>query len=636
MAESTENTSEELMYLDVAEAARRMGVAEDVVRRYCRDGHLPGVEKDSRGCWHIPETAIKAWLHQNTTSSAPTPVPPDVPKHRWTFYLGIALPLLIAVIVIAGFSLGWKSPKELWREWDPLLTVVKPASEGGVLILIADFDVAKGAIDTDVDSEIYREIANASESLGLSDFRVERHALNLEMNDREGAEALGQRYGARMVIWGSDTGSRITVNYLNLVDSDFDPATPISDIKYSGLATPSTYCFCTLSQDDLSTQLPYLSFFGIGQSYISVMDYTNALQAIKRASDSIVESSVPDNSEEVYFQLGWLYQTTGNSAQAITAYTKALQLEPNYASAYLNRGIAYSSQGNNDQALQDCDSTIHLQANSAMAYYQCGYIYFLQNDYEQAIQYFSEAIQLEPDFAKAYFYRGSVLGEQAQYDGAILDYTRVIELDPTHAYSYFFRGVTYYIQGEYDKAIQDYTETICLEPDYVEAYYNRGLAHGDQGEYELAIQDCDEAIRLEPGYAAAFHNRAFYQGMLENYEQAIQDYTEAIRLMPEDATGYFNRSVMYLALGDSESAIRDSTEAIHLDYKYVAAYLNRGVAYAYQGDLEQAVDDYSKAIRLDPDFSLAYYYRSLAYAALGEDGLAAADQAEYERLDGAD
>lgn len=45
------------------EAAKRLGVTQSTVARYCREGKIKGAEQDEKGCpWHIPESTIEEML----------------------------------------------------------------------------------------------------------------------------------------------------------------------------------------------------------------------------------------------------------------------------------------------------------------------------------------------------------------------------------------------------------------------------------------------------------------------------------------------------------------------------------------------------------------------------------------------
>ena len=54
--------------------------------------------------------------------------------------------------------------------------------------------------------------------------------------------------------------------------------------------------------------------------------------------------------------------TQGNLPQAISDYTKAIEINPNYAEAYNTRGFVYGNQGNFTQTISDCNKAIEIES----------------------------------------------------------------------------------------------------------------------------------------------------------------------------------------------------------------------------------------------------------------------------------
>lgn len=118
----------------------------------------------------------------------------------------------------------------------------------------------------------------------------------------------------------------------------------------------------------------------------------------KALGNKTVVYQTPTNLQtaEEYFYSAYDKAENGEYYGAIEDYTKAIEINPNYANAYYNRGIAKKNL----------------------------------EDYYGAIADFSEAIELDPDDAAAYYNRGFAKYYLEDYYGAIKDYTRAIELDP--------------------------------------------------------------------------------------------------------------------------------------------------------------------------------------------------------------
>ena len=88
--------------------------------------------------------------------------------------------------------------------------------------------------------------------------------------------------------------------------------------------------------------------------------------------------SVTVNTAAEMFERGNSAYRKGNLDQAIADYTKAIELDPQYAKAYYNRGNAYSAKGNLDQAIADYTQVIGLEPQSVTAYYNRGLVYSRQ------------------------------------------------------------------------------------------------------------------------------------------------------------------------------------------------------------------------------------------------------------------
>ncbi len=495
-----------------------------------------------------------------------------------------------------------------------------PASDDETLIVIATFHVPEGVPNTEPHTKIRRAIEAAAAEVGLDTLRVEEEPTILKADEREAAEALGNRYQADMIIWGEDTGVEVIVTYLNLKEPDYDAAeVKISETERTQIANPPAYNRFIVN--DLPAQLTFLSLFAVGQSYITQKKYNEAIRVIEKAVALLPsEMNLTEGVDIAYFNLGWLYGRLedANLEQAKLNYDKGIELNPGDYKAYNNRGIVYKNLGEYEQALADYDKAIELNPEYAFAYNNRGNTYSSLEEYEQAIADYDKAIELNPEYAFAYNNRGATYKNLGEYGQAIVDYDKAIELNPDFAGAYSNRGLTYDNLGEYEQAIADYTKAIELNPDADDAYISRGNTYGARGEYEQAIVDYNKAIELNPDLADAYYNRGLTYDNLGEYEQAIADYDKAIELNPDLAAAYNNRGIIYYDLGEYKQAIANYDKAIELNPDLAAAYNNRGLTYKDQGDYEQAIADYDKAIELNPDYTVAYNDRGIIYYDLGD------------------
>ncbi|MBF0554435.1 MAG: tetratricopeptide repeat protein [Nitrospirae bacterium] len=157
-----------------------------------------------------------------------------------------------------------------------------------------------------------------------------------------------------------------------------------------------------------------------------------------------------------WFQKGYKAAIGERWEEALDAFTKAIELKPDYAKAYHARGLAYLSLDNYQQAVQDFNKAIELKPDYAEAYYFRGLYYNILDNYQQAISEFTQTLKLKPDYAEAYCNRGNAYNNLGNYQQAINDFTKAIELTPDNADAYVARGIAYDDLGNYQQAIKDY------------------------------------------------------------------------------------------------------------------------------------------------------------------------------------
>jgi lipoprotein NlpI len=191
----------------------------------------------------------------------------------------------------------------------------------------------------------------------------------------------------------------------------------------------------------------------------------------------------------------------GDLDGAISDYTRAIELDPNYVLAYRNRGDTKQQKSDLDGAIADYNRALELDPKYAIAYNNRGIAKQAKRDPDGAISDYTRAIELDPDYAIAYRNRGDAKQQKSDPDGAIADYNRAIELDPKYVYAYGSRGYAQFLKGGLDAAIADYTRAIELDPKYAPPYNNRGQITFLKGDPAGAISDLARAQELNPGYA---------------------------------------------------------------------------------------------------------------------------------------
>ncbi len=151
-------------------------------------------------------------------------------------------------------------------------------------------------------------------------------------------------------------------------------------------------------------------------------NYEQALTVINQAI-----SLVPNNPN--YYNEKWaVLSELKRYDEGLAAINKAIELAPR-AAWYGNRGVLYSNQQKYELALADYSKAIEINRNFANAYMNRGNLYSNQQKYELALADYSKAIEINPNDAMAYNNRGNLYFAQQKYKLALADYEEAIKIN---------------------------------------------------------------------------------------------------------------------------------------------------------------------------------------------------------------
>ena len=242
-----------------------------------------------------------------------------------------------------------------------------------------------------------------------------------------------------------------------------------------------------------------------------------------------------------YVQKGKLYYNLAKYKDASIYFSKAIELNPNYADTYFYRAISEDDLGKYQEAIKDYNKVIKLNPNYTIAYINRGSSKDKLGKYKEAIKDYDIAINLNPNNAFAYNNRGNSKDKLGKHKEAIEDYDIAIKLNPKNAFVYYNnRGSSNNNLGKYKEAMEDFDNAAQLNPNYSVTYFNHGISNNKLGKYPEAIMDYDKAIELDPNYSFAYQNKGVLKNKLGKYPEAIKDFDKAIQLNPKDPFAYIN------------------------------------------------------------------------------------------------
>jgi len=168
-----------------------------------------------------------------------------------------------------------------------------------------------------------------------------------------------------------------------------------------------------------------------------MMRSTKAILAIIGVTLFLI-SAVAAADDEDMFKIGLQLMGEQRYDDAITAFSKAIEIIPGDYQAYNGRGVVWALKGDFDKAIDDYNKALEIRPGYAEAYNNRGYARTQTGELQAALDDYSRALEINPLFVDAYNNKAWILAttddmhlrNSAQ---AIMLAQKAVELDPSVA-----------------------------------------------------------------------------------------------------------------------------------------------------------------------------------------------------------
>jgi len=312
--------------------------------------------------------------------------------------------------------------------------------------------------------------------------------------------------------------------------------------------------------------------------------------------------------------IGAANQSLGQLVDAYTAYSKATELNPNYADGFNNLGILLQNQGRVNDAITYYAKALAIRPDYVEALNNMGVALHEQGKMADAIRTYKKVLAIKPDYAEAYYNMGTAFKDQRELDGAVKAYKKALAIKPDYLEALNNIGATFKEQGKMDEAIGAFINAVSLDPNNIGAYYNMGICLKSQRKLDKAVEAYIKVVNIKPDHTEAHYNMGVALQEQGRLDTAIEAYTKALAIKPDYAEAYCNIGVALAGQNKLEQAIEAYTKALAIKPYYAEAYCNMGLALADQGKLEEAIKAYNKSLSIEPNYADAHC--NLGYALL--------------------
>ncbi len=303
--------------------------------------------------------------------------------------------------------------------------------------------------------------------------------------------------------------------------------------------------------------------------------------------------------------LGKAYAAYNNSnnqaAQALTAFNKAVEIDPQSQEAYYERGLLYLRQlGDPANALTDLDRAVEIGPTSAQLYLDRATCKGQLNDDAGQLADLNQAVNADTTNPDPSYYRAVYYYYHLDYAHALTDISRAIQIAPDYYSYYLDRSGIYLMLEDYPKAEADARHALTTNPQEPAVHISLARALAYQGadapalaEIALALSAQDAAIRAD-----ALALRGEIELRAGQTDQAAADFAEVLKAAPYNRLALLGQAAVNIAAKQYDAALLSIEAGIGQDSRYGLGYLLRARVEAAQGQPVKAIADLQQARQL--------------------------------------
>jgi TolB-like protein/Tfp pilus assembly protein PilF len=228
----------------------------------------------------------------------------------------------------------------------------------------------------------------------------------------------------------------------------------------------------------------------------------------------------------------WHQLTPPTTKRAIENFTRATQLDPNYALAWTGIADAYASAPINGdapsldawaRAREAAARAIAAEPDLAEAQTSQGFLKFWFDwEWLASEAAYRKAIELDPNYPLSHRMLGIVLAHMGRHPEAKIEMRRAREIDPLLAIHQALSAFLAFLEGDFDAAIQFGRQAIVVGPDFWIGHFQLGQVYLQAGKVELALDSLNQAARLSGGNSKAFSLRGYLLAKLGRKDDALE------------------------------------------------------------------------------------------------------------------
>lgn len=262
----------------------------------------------------------------------------------------------------------------------------------------------------------------------------------------------------------------------------------------------------------------------------------------------------------------WHQLSPATTRRASEYYTRATQLDPNYALAWSGLADGFTASPINGDApplgvwplaRNAVEHALHAEPNLVEVQTSLGFLKFwLDWDWPASEAAFRKAIELDPAYPLAHRLLGILLSHMDRREEAKAAIGRARELDVLNAGHYAFSSQVAFAAHDYASALQFARHAVVVDPEFWVGYIQLAQSYIQTSGVEQAMEALNQAGRLSGGNSKVLSLRGYLFARLGRGDEAMEILNALEMMARERYVPPYARALIHAGLEEADQAIQ--------------------------------------------------------------------------------
>lgn len=269
-----------------------------------------------------------------------------------------------------------------------------------------------------------------------------------------------------------------------------------------------------------------------------------------------------------------------------------------------NLGLVYLNNKQYEKALSAFSQAIEIKPDFVQATLNLAFLYVLKENYNSAMDILNTILKREPNDIKVLNSLGNIYFKQKNFKFAKDIYKKIVKIEPKNIASRNRLALINLIEGKFAESISELRQCLQTNNNLPAIYNNLGVAYGMLKAYKKSIQSFKIALNIYPIYSSATYNLAvaLQQKNIGASIELLENYLsnkENNKMRELLAKFYFENRDFKKALKNLSMVLlqlKHMTNMTNSNKEIARIYNNIGVIYHVIRNFEKAIENYLACI----------------------------------------